>query len=256
MRQALILLPSMALLAACGGPQRPEASTEPQVIVNVNDADTPYVWTGYFTDTLPCADCPGIETTLWVRSDSTFVLQQFYLERDTLPHGHIGQWHVVAVPEGPKAGLLTIGADGDKPEFYRLTKEGLMLVDEMGQPFPSTLDHTLDKLADELGDAVPRMLISGTYTYMADAHTFQPCGTRFLWPCAGGSYVPEEEGTPVSDFDSADLERMYGEQVKQPGGPWVIEAVCTLGMGPAMEGDGADEYVYVERVVRTLERCP
>jgi hypothetical protein len=36
----------------------------------------------------------------------------------------------------------------------------------------------------------------------------------------------------------------------------VVEVICTMGMGPAMEGDGADEYLYVEQVVRTLERCP
>ena len=66
----------------------------------------------------------------------------------------------------------------------------------------------------------------------------------------------EEEGEPLVKFTNVDLQRAYLKAVKKGGAPWVVEVICTLGMGVAMEGDGADEYVYVEGVGRTLERCP
>ncbi|MBK8339459.1 MAG: copper resistance protein NlpE N-terminal domain-containing protein [Flavobacteriales bacterium] len=238
------------LFAACSDPSggttisHQESTTLPK--------DTAHIvanWPGYYTDTLPCADCQGIKTSLWVRADSTFVLQQLYLDRDTVPWGTIGQWHVVN-------GLLTVGYKGDKPEFYRYTAEGLLTVDEMGQAFESKADYSLDKLADEIGDAIPRMRVMGTFTYAADAQSFQPCGSKFNWPCVGGMDTGEEEGEALLKFSNEDLQRAYRKAVKQGGDPWVVEVIGTMGMGPAMEGDGADEYVYIEAVKRTLGSCP
>lgn len=206
-------------------------------------------WTGYYTGTLPCTDCGGIETWLWVRSDSTFVQRQHFLGGDEIPEGMIGQWHVVN-------NMLTIGLDGDKPDFWRSTAKGIEEVDEMGQPFAGNLNYTLEKLADEIGDAIPRMRLIGTFTYMADAQSFQPCWSHYTWPCAGGMDMGEEEGEPLIKFSNVELQQAYRKAVKKPGDPWVVEVVCTIGMGPAMEGDGADEYLYIEQVVRTLERCP
>lgn len=244
------LLPIIAALVACSSPQ-PERDTlgADSTARTVEVPAVPPSWPGYYTDTMPCADCPGILTDLWVRSDSTFILQQRYLDRDTVPVGTIGQWHVVN-------GLITIGYTGDKPWFYRYTEEGLLLVDEMGAEDRTTLDYSLDKLADDIGDAVPRMRLKGAFTYMADAQSFQPCGARFTWPCAGGMDMGEEEGEPLIAFTNADLQKAYRKEVKNAGDPWYVEAICTLGMGPAMEGDGADEYIYIEQTPHGIDRCP
>jgi hypothetical protein len=135
-------------------------------------------------------------------------------------------------------------------------KEGLLLVDEMGEADRSALDFSLDKLAGELEDAIPRMRLMGTFTYKADAQSFQPCGAKFSWPCAGGMDMGEEEGEPLIAFNNTDLQKLYRKAVKNGGDPWSVEAICTMGMGPAMEGDGADEYIYIEQAPRTIERCP
>ncbi len=253
MRSSLILIPFL-LLASCGNEQDTDTGSS-------TPADTAAVvpivanWPGYYTDTLPCTDCPGIETSLWVRSDSSFVMHQRYLDRDSIPTGTMGQWHVVDLANGQASGLLTVGYAGDKPEFYRYTEEGLLMVDEMGEAFDSPEDYSLDKLADEIGDAIPRMRLSGTFMYMADAQSFQPCGTRFPIPCVGGMDLGEEEGEPLLAFTNVDLQKAYTKGVKNGGDPWTIEAVCTIGMGPAMEGDGADEYIFIERVIGPTQ-CP
>lgn len=218
---------------------------ESPALAEVPAADRP----GYYTDTLPCADCPGILTDLWVRSDSTFILQQRYLDRDSIPFGTVGQWHVVN-------GLITIGYTGDKPDFYRPVKEGLLLVDEMGEAAETKLDLTLDKLAGESDGTIPRMRLKGTFTYRADALSFQPCRAKYSWPCAGGMELGEEEGEPLIDFTNIDLQKAYLSAVKQGGEPWVVEAICTMAMGPAMEGDGADEYIFIERAPTTIGACP
>jgi len=206
-------------------------------------------WPGYYDGTLPCADCQGIVTQLWVRSDSTFVLRERYVGKDSMAFGTIGQWHVVN-------GLLTVGYAGDKPEFHRWTKQGLQRVDEMGQPFAATHPYTLEKLAGELADEIPRMRLKGVFTYMADAKSFAPCGSSFNWPCAGGMDWGAEEGELLNSMNGADLERAYLKAVKEGGRPWAIEAECSLSMGPAMEGDGADEYIFIHRVIGEIGNCP
>ncbi len=45
---------------------------------------------GVFDATLPCADCPGIATKLYLKPDSTFIMEQHYLDRNFLYE--TGRW--------------------------------------------------------------------------------------------------------------------------------------------------------------------
>jgi len=53
-----------------------------------------------------------------------------------------------------------------------------------------------------------------------------------------------------------ELERHYARSVKQGGEPWTISVECSMAMGPAMEGDGVDEYLFIHRVVSDTVTCP
>lgn len=55
---------------------------------------------------------------------------------------------------------------------------------------------------------------------------------------------------------SRELERHCLRSVAQGGDPWTMDVECTLAMGPAMEGDGADEYIFIHRVLETTQACP
>ena len=47
---------------------------------------------GNFSGTLPCADCPGIDTTLELHTDGTFMLMEAYQERKVDPAMLEGTW--------------------------------------------------------------------------------------------------------------------------------------------------------------------
>ena len=50
-------------------------------------------WTGVYQDTIPCADCPGILTTIEIKEDKTFKYQAEYLDRDlTLADSGSFEW--------------------------------------------------------------------------------------------------------------------------------------------------------------------
>ncbi|MBL7951085.1 MAG: copper resistance protein NlpE N-terminal domain-containing protein [Flavobacteriales bacterium] len=241
------MLSSLLLLAACSETPKPDVGTTPAADTVVAAAVD---WPGYYTGTLPCADCPGIATTLWVRTDSTFVLQRKYMDRDSVPFGTIGSWKVM------DNDLVLGGQRAEAPLRWKPVAKGLEQLTVDGGSFAGS-PHVIERLADAVGDAIPRMRLTGTFTYMADAQSFQPCGSTYNWPCVGGMDMGEEEGEPLVKFTNVDLQRAYLKAVKTGGDPWVVEVICTLGMGPAAEGDGADEYIYIEQVIGTAgERCP
>ena len=47
---------------------------------------------GTFEGTLPCADCPGIQTLITINSDGTFHMEETYLESDVETMISDGKW--------------------------------------------------------------------------------------------------------------------------------------------------------------------
>jgi copper homeostasis protein (lipoprotein) len=242
------LLPLPILLVACSGGEKPssEATTTATDTTVKELALRP--WPGYYEDTLACSDCEGLYTQLWVRSDSSYVRRDRYLGKDTISSGTIGTWKVAE-------GSLLLAHAGAGTAYFAQVEEGLRAVDAAGGPLDAAHPNTLEKLADELQDEIPSMKLTGTFTYMADAMSFTPCGSSRNWPCAGGEEWTDE-GELLGSLNTRELERHYLGSVKQGGEPWTIEVECSMAMGPAMEGDGADEYIFIHRVLKSGASCP
>ena len=250
MRLPLLLL-VLSILSACStAPTEEQGTTVPEQPVD----ETPVEWTGYYDGTCPSGKDNVTAVQLWVRSDSTFIIRQRTREADTLATGAIGTWRVVQVAGASATGLLSIQYGGDPPDHYQRTDSGLVFVDVIGG-VDVVQEWVLERLADELQDEIPRMRVSGTFIYMADAMSFKPCGSRFSWPCAGGEQWTDE-GEVLGSLNTAELQRHYLRSVRQGGDPWLIEVECNLAMGPAMEGDGADEYLFIHRVLGPIDACP
>ena len=47
---------------------------------------------GTYEGTLPCADCPGLQTLITFNSDGTFYMEEIFLERDDKPTITNGKW--------------------------------------------------------------------------------------------------------------------------------------------------------------------
>lgn len=70
--------------------QQPEVQTNSsQTHTTVADpahtAENSLDWNGTYQGILPCADCPGIKTTLTLNLDKTYSLEESYLERQVKP---------------------------------------------------------------------------------------------------------------------------------------------------------------------------
>ena len=196
--------------------------------VEVDTKTVPVDPVGSFSGTLPCADCPGITTTIWLRADSTYVQHATYLDRDTMPFGSIGTWSI----EGNV--VLLRGTPGRR---FELTDRGLRSLPHQDDPLSGRPPAELLK---GVGTLLNRsMRITGGYIYADETHTLQPCGMEQQFPL----------GMQHAGLEMA----MWYTEDNLGGTPMLVEIQAHLGMGPSMEGDEEDEYLFVDKVLRRSE---
>lgn len=134
---------------------------------------------------LPCADCEGIETSLFLEKDGTWVMNQHYQgAKAPSSFASYGSWARTADK------LVLTDTQGEK-HYFRAKGEGLEMLDREGNPIESQFNYTLAPVNAAL-PSTP-MAMRGMYFYMADAASFTDCAT----------------GKKVSVANNAQLERDY-----------------------------------------------
>ena len=137
-------LPILTLFAvtACHTPKE-AAQTNPDPAHNSENAVD---WAGTFQGTLPCADCPGIQTTLVLNEDGSYTLNTRYLERGDSTYTENGQftWN-------DAGSQITLSEDGQQ---FKVGENQLIQLDQEGNSITGPLaDHyLLQKLDDALMD--------------------------------------------------------------------------------------------------------
>jgi copper homeostasis protein (lipoprotein) len=97
---------------------------------------------GVFTGTLPCADCPGIDTTLTLKPDGSYASHQAYRERDS-SFDDSGVWSVEAA--GKQVRLATKGPNPQVRLYAIAAYDRLRMLDADGKPIESGLDYSLKR---------------------------------------------------------------------------------------------------------------
>ncbi|WP_312626254.1 envelope stress response activation lipoprotein NlpE [Scandinavium sp.] len=135
---------------------------------------------------LPCADCEGIETTLFLEKDGTWIMNERYqgVAHEPSSFGSYGTWARTAEK------LVLTDSQGEK-SYYRAKGDKLEMLDREGNPIVSKLNYTLEPVKSSLPNTP--MAMRGMYSYMADAATFTDCAT----------------GKRVAVANNAQLERDY-----------------------------------------------
>jgi len=140
MTMRLLVFGLILFLSGCGG------TREPGEPAPAERRPPPGVYAGTF----PCANCAGIDTTLWLRSDGRFFFRQRYLDAREAELGgyNLGRWRWSA-----ESGLVLAGA-GPVRRFTLLSDGRLEMITATG------LDHLLER---ERGapDFVDRIRLDG-----------------------------------------------------------------------------------------------
>ena len=164
---AVLLLP---LLVSCGA--NDEAVETPLPLATLP---------GVYTGTFPCDGCPGVPTTIWLRGDAVYFLEQRYsTEGAPRSIASLGRWAWSA-----ETRELTLRGAGPARRFTRPDADSLRL------ETPSPLEHRVTR-SRSLGPFSGSIRLEGMVQPSAD-------GDRFI-ECVTGMQVPLQRGLDYRSF--------------------------------------------------------
>jgi uncharacterized lipoprotein NlpE involved in copper resistance len=135
---ALLLLIVLGV-SACSDPAIPKEGS----LVFVENDSTPIVyhnsgnsidWEGIYYGTTPCADCSGINTSLRLNKDETFVITFFYEGKGKVTYVEQGKfvWDKYGT-------IVTLKGVKDKPNQYQVGEKCVFQLDMNGQKITGNL---------------------------------------------------------------------------------------------------------------------
>jgi|UPI0004243DA8 copper homeostasis protein (lipoprotein) len=127
----------------------PEAAhdTATDVLKEVDNSPAPEgldvrAFAGSFKGTLPCADCPGIDSTIELKADGSYATHDVYQERDA-SFDSTGTW---TVEEAGKRIRLDPNSKDEVDRLYEVvSNDELRMLDGDGKAIESGLDYSLHR---------------------------------------------------------------------------------------------------------------
>jgi copper homeostasis protein (lipoprotein) len=99
---------------------------------------------GSFKGTLPCADCPGIDSTLELKGDGSYATHDAYQESDNASFDSTGTW---TVEEAGKRIRLDPNSKDEQDRLYEVvSNDELRMLDIEGKAIESGLDYSLRRV--------------------------------------------------------------------------------------------------------------
>lgn len=136
MKKKLIVLTvgALAVLSSCtekkttaNATDKDSTSVVDTTATDDNDVDLTAV-SGTYEGTLPAADCPGIKTVLTIKADSTYQLQQDYIDKK---NGHDEASGVFKVLDG-KVLMLVRPSSGEQTYYKVKDNNSIVMTDSLG----------------------------------------------------------------------------------------------------------------------------
>ena len=136
MKRKLIVLTvgALAVLSSCTEKKTTANATDKDStsVVDTTATDDNYVdlaaVSGTYEGTLPAADCPGIKTVLTIKADSTYQLQQDYIDKK---NGHDEASGVFKVLDGKR--LMLIRPSSGEQTYYKVKdNSSIVMTDSLG----------------------------------------------------------------------------------------------------------------------------
>lgn len=136
MKRKLIVLTvgALAVLSSCTEKKTTANATDKDStsVVDTTATDDNYVdlaaVSGTYEGTLPAADCPGIKTVLTIKADSTYQLQQNYIDKK---NGHDEASGVFKVLNG-KVLMLVRPSSGEQTYYKVKDNSSIVMTDSLG----------------------------------------------------------------------------------------------------------------------------
>lgn len=137
-----------------------------------------------FSGVIPCADCSGIDTSLFLQQDGTYVLQESYLgaKDGDLTFASYGSWARTADK------LVLTDSKGEK-RYFHPQGDNLAMLDTTGAPIVSQFNYVLKPTEQDMPKTP--MTFSGMVQYSANLASFTDCATGKVFPLSGNKTLEQ-----------------------------------------------------------------
>lgn len=206
-------------------PVRPGANASPTQAPATAPTSGDFATPATYSGVLPCADCPGIEHTLTLRSGGLYLLRRTYQDKPAGNYTEAGRWQA-------ENGLLILNNGVENQLLEIVDATTLRQLDGNAQAIQTSanLDPRRAEQVDPIRDTLDWR---GEFVYMADAANFTDCASGIRWLVA-----------TVEDYLAA--ERNYQKNRKALGKPLLVNFKGKLEMRPAMEGAPVEQMVITK----------
>ncbi len=186
----------------------------------------------FFSDTIPCTNCPGIVYQLALTSDSTYIFSEEYLGQKNSPYVQFGK-------TGKNDSVITLFMPNAKLVKLQVTDTGLLLIDRKAEISSGKEDFILDPRPNGYFDLAQLYVIDGAYFYSADAVTFTPCGQSNTYPVKPGGA-------------SFEAEKLFLNKKRNDKGPVYLRALISIKQDKSLTG--MDQImVIMEKVLAKID---
>lgn len=178
-------------------------------------------WPASFEGTLPCASCEGIDTSITLNADNTFLMRQIYVGAPGPNRADdLGRWVLSS-----HGNIVVLKGQGGYTRYFRLEgAEALTMLDLEARTIFSDLNYTLRRTPELTTPELSLFPLSGLYRYQADAGVFTECVSGLTLPVLQRS-------------DNARLEQGYLSVQQQAGEALLATVYGRIVEAPTMEGD-------------------
>lgn len=194
---------------------------------------------GVYKDTLPCADCAGILTTIQLSKDSTYIIEQQYLGKKQADVFYtLGRWNL-------NDSIITLSGIKDAPDKYKATLNSITQLDKEGKETTGTaLNYSLSRIANKTFKTKNNIPVEGMFVYYADAHLITICATSKTYPAA-------------LTKETVKMETDYSSLKKKDKEPLLAHVEGIFEMRPSMEGNKEEETFVIKKFIKFLpgEKC-
>ncbi|CAA0157952.1 Probable lipoprotein precursor [Tenacibaculum maritimum] len=170
--------------------------------VEEHTAELALDWNGVYKGLLPCASCPGILSTVKLKTDKTYVKSDFYVGSEQGYFNDEGTFYFTK-----DGGRIILNSKKDTL-MYQVGESRLFLLNKKGKKDTSSLAnrYELMKMSDKevLFSKTP---IKGYLTIGEEVAVFEPLGSsKVYW---------------VNDLKEGSLTKLYQEKTKNEKAPYV-----------------------------------
>lgn len=121
-----------------------QKNQSPSQVSSPSDIAQPITYKG----TLPCADCPGLDTTITLNPDHTYEMTEIYQDRnEDNPFVSKGDWTLeTGTPQDPNAQVYALTDQNGTTSYYLLDGNEITSLDSDKNPIDSPFNMSLTQV--------------------------------------------------------------------------------------------------------------